>query len=128
METMKRLLSGLLLSVLLCGCADRPRLVPATGKVVHKGKPLTAGSVIFVPDPGNAWAGDNPSSLLQTDGSFSMKTFPFGPGVTPGGYKVTLDPALASRIGLKVLSRADQTPWSVEIPGSGRSDLVLEAK
>lgn len=125
---MNRLPSWLLLVALVCGCADRPRLVPASGKVLHKGRPLTAGSVIFVPLPGNAWAGDSPSSLLQTDGAFTMKTFPHGPGVAPGAYKVTLDPALAARIGLQSLSRADQTPWRVEIPGSGRTDLVLEAK
>ena len=113
---------------LLAGCGDRPTLVPATGRITHKGQPLTAGSVIFVPDSGNAWAKDNPSSLLQTDGSFTMKTFPYGDGVAPGKYKVTLDPALAGRVRQPALSKADKTPWSVEIPDSGKTGITLDAR
>lgn len=113
---------------LLAGCGDRPTLVPATGRITHKGQPLTAGSVIFVPDSGNAWAKDNPSSLLQTDGSFTMKTFPYGDGVAPGKYKVTLDPALAGRVRQPALSKADKTPWSVEIPDTGKTDITLDAR
>src|SRR5579885_3794759 len=79
------------------GCGDRPKLVTVTGKVVHKGEPLTAGSIIFHPDAGNSYQKDKPSSLLQLDGSFTMKTFPFGDGVPPGKYKVTLAPELANR-------------------------------
>ena len=125
---MARMWAGLLSLVLLAGCGERPRLVPATGKITHKGQPLTAGSVIFVPDAGNAWAKDNPSSLLQTDGTFTMKTFPFGEGVSPGKYKVTLDPALAGRVRLPNLSKADKTPWSVEIPEAGKTDIVFNAR
>lgn len=113
---------------LLAGCGDRPTLVPATGRITHKGQPLTAGSVIFVPDSGNAWAKDNPSSLLQADGSFTMKTFPYGDGVAPGKYKVTLDPALAGRVRQPTLSKADKTPWSVEIPDSGKTGITLDAR
>lgn len=125
---MARLMALIVSLVLLAGCGERPRLVPATGKITHKGQPLTAGSVIFVPDAGNAWAKDNPSSLLQTDGTFTMKTFPFGDGVSPGKYKVTLDPALSGRIRLPNLSKADKTPWSVEIPDSGKTDIVFDAR
>jgi len=125
---MARLLAGLFSLALLAGCGERPKLVPATGKITHKGQPLTAGSVIFVPDAGNAWAKDNPSSLLQTDGTFTMKTFPFGDGVSPGKYKVMLDPALAGRVRMTNLSKADKTPWSVEIPEAGKTDIVFDTK
>lgn len=125
---MPRLFVFLALLALLAGCGERPKLVPATGRMTHKGQPLTAGSVIFVPDAGNAWAKDNPSSLLQTDGSFTMKTFPFGDGVAPGKYKVTLDPALAGRIRQPALSKADKTPWSVEVPQTGKTDIVFDAR
>jgi hypothetical protein len=125
---MRRLAIWAMALILLAGCGDRPKLVPAAGKLTHKGQPLTAGSVIFVPDAGNAWAKDNPSSLLQTDGSFTMKTFPYGDGVSPGKYKVTLDPALAGRIRQPALSKADKTPWSVEIPDTGKTDISFEAK
>lgn len=125
---MRRLAVPAMALALFAGCGDHPRLVPATGRITHKGQPLTAGSVIFVPDAGNAWAKDNPSSLLQTDGSFTMKTFPFGDGVAPGKYKVTLDPALAGRIRQPTLSKADKTPWSVDIPDAGKTDITLDAR
>jgi hypothetical protein len=41
---------------------------------------------------------------------------------------VTLDPALAGRVRLPNLSKADKTPWSVEIPEAGKTDIVFDAK
>ena len=78
-------------TLMAAGCSgDRPKLVAAAGKVTYKGQPLTAGSIIFHPDAGNSYQKDRPSSLLQLDGSFTMKTFPFGDGVPPGQYKACL--------------------------------------
>jgi hypothetical protein len=102
--------------------------VPVTGTVTHNGKPLTAGSIIFHPGAGNSYQKDRPSSLLQLDGSFTMKTFPFGDGVPPGAYKVTLAPELANRIGRPNYAQADKTPWSVTVPDAGLSDQVFEVK
>jgi hypothetical protein len=102
--------------------------VTVTGKVSHNGKPLTAGSIIFHPDAGNAYQKDKPSSLLQVDGSFTMKTFPFGEGVAPGTYKVTLAPELAGRIGRPDYGRPDKTPWSVTVPDAGLTDQKFEVK
>jgi hypothetical protein len=108
----------------LAGCADsdRPTLVPATGSVTMDGKPLTAGAIIFHPREGNPYMKDKPSSLLQVDGRFVMKTFPFGEGVSPGPYKVTLAPELATRIGKPEYSNPAQTPWSIDVPATGLSD------
>jgi hypothetical protein len=111
------------------GCGPgKPKLVPVTGKVIQKGNPVTAGSIIFHPDAGNSYQKDRPSSLLQTDGSFTLKTFPFGDGVPPGLYKVTLAPELASRLGRPDYARPDKTPWSVTVPDSGLTDQVFEVK
>lgn len=111
---------ALLLLLVIAGCGDdRPTLVPATGAVTQDGKPLTAGSIIFHPVEGNPYMQDRPSSLLQLDGSFTMKTFPFGEGVSPGPYKVTLAPELAARIGRMEYEDPEQTPWSVEVPPGG---------
>jgi hypothetical protein len=121
----------LLVLTLLTGCGGgepAPRLVRVTGKVLKDGKPLTAGSIIFHPAAANSYTKDNPSSLLQLDGSFTMKTFPFGEGVSPGKYKVTLAPELASRISKLEYGRADKTPWEVEVPEAGLTDQVLEVK
>jgi hypothetical protein len=111
------------------GCGgDKPKLVPVTGKVTYKNEPVTAGTITFHPDPANAYTKDSPSSLLQTDGSFTMRTFPFGDGVAPGRYKVTLSPELAGRVGKPDLGYPEKTPWSVEVPDRGLTGHVFEVK
>jgi hypothetical protein len=112
-----------------CGCGgDKPKLVSVTGKVLHNGQPLTAGSIIFYPDAGNSYQKDKPSSLLQVDGSFTMKTYPFGDGVPLGTYKVTLAPELAARIGRPDYAKPERTPLSIVVPESGLADQVFEVK
>ncbi len=123
------LAAGLVIS--FSGCEDaeeKPLLVPATGKVLHKGQGLTAGSIIFFPDRDAEYQKDSPTSLLQLDGSFTMKTFPFGDGVAPGKYKVCLSPALAGGIKLPDYADLTKTPWEVEITDTGKTDIVFEAK
>lgn len=90
------------------------------------GKPLTAGAIIFHPDATNPFQDDKPSSLLQIDGSFSIKTYPFGEGVPPGKYQVTLAPELASRIQQPDLGDPQKTPWKVEVPSEGIRDRVFD--
>src|SRR5690242_18448298 len=87
----------LAVALLSAGCG-RPKLVPVTGRVVHKGEPLTAGSIWFHPAAGSARPEEKASCQLQLDGSFKMRTYPYGNGVAPGSYKVTLSPDLANRI------------------------------
>lgn len=125
-----RLLTPLALwSALLTGCGgEKPKLVTASGKVTHKGQPLTAGNIVFHPDSGNSYTKDAPSSQLQLDGAFSMKTFPFGDGLPPGKYKATLSPDLANRIRKPQYADRDKTPWVIDVPDSGFTDKVLEVK
>ena len=112
------------------GCAGEPppKLVPVTGKVMMDGKPLTAGSISFHPDTSNSFQKDNPSSVLQVDGSFKMATYPFGEGVSPGKYKVTVSAELANRVKKPQFGRVDKTPWSIEVPESGVTDHTFEVK
>jgi hypothetical protein len=114
--------------LVLAGCGDRPRLVTVSGKVTHKGNPVTGGSVWFHPAEGNAYQGEKPSGQLQTDGTFNARSFPHGDGIPPGKYKVTLSPDLAGRMGKPQLGTADKTPWLVEIPDAGLKDHVFEVK
>lgn len=120
----------LLMLCLIAGCGGEPppKLVSVNGKVTQEGKPLTAGAIIFHPASSNAYTKDNPSSLLQVDGTFTMKTYPFGEGISPGKYKVTLAPELASRIGKLQYGRVDKTPWEIEVPDSGIADHHFEVK
>lgn len=111
-----------------CGGGDRPKLVTVTGKVLHKGQPLTAGSVTFHPVPGVTYNGDRPSSVLQVDGSFTMQTYPHGDGAPPGSYKVTLSNELATRIKLPNYANAEKTPLKIDIPDAGVSGHTFDVK
>lgn len=110
------------------GCSDRPALVPLTGTVTLKGQPVTAGAVVLYPAEGNIYQKDNPSSLLQTDGSFTFKTYPHGEGVAPGHYTMTLDPALANRLKVGQYARPETSPWKLDVPAVGLRDLKMEVR
>lgn len=111
-----------------CGGPKAPTLVSVTGKVQMNGQPLTAGSVIFYPEAANEYKDDKPSSLLQLDGSFTMKTYPFGDGVPLGKYKVTLAPELAKRVGKPQYADPKQTPWQIDVPAAGLTDQLFDVK
>jgi hypothetical protein len=119
---------ALLSPAFICGCGGGPKLVSVTGKVLHNGQPLTAGSIVLHPAEGNDWQGADPSSVLQVDGSFSINTFPHGDGAPPGKYKVMLAPSLANRIGKPDHANPAKTPWTLEVPNEGVKDKVFEVK
>lgn len=120
------LASILVVSASGCGQSGKPILVPAAGEIIFKGEPLTAGSVIFFPDESVDYQKDSPSSILQLNGSFSMKTYPFGDGVNPGKYKVCLNPPLANAIKCPKYGNPKTTPWEVEVPETGDKGILLE--
>ena len=114
--------------IILSGCAgDRPPLAEVRGTVTAAGKAVTAGTLILHPEPANSYQKDKPSSLLQTDGSFQIQTFPFGPGAPPGRYKATLSPELAGRLKKPAYGDASKTPWTVAVPAAGLAQLRLES-
>jgi len=105
---------------------DKPKLVKVNGKITFNGQPLTAGSINFHPASTNTFTKDNPSSILQEDGSFTMKTFPYGNGVSPGEYKITLAPQLASRISLPNLAYPEKTNAKITVPETGLENFILD--
>ncbi len=119
---------GIAVLFLAAGCADRPTLVPVSGRVTVEGQPVTAGSVTLYPAEGNAYRKDNPSSLLQTDGTFSFKTYPYGEGVSPGLYTMTLDPGLAGRLKAARYARPETSPWKLDVPPVGLRDVQMEVR
>ncbi len=122
------LLILVLLACIGCGSSEKPKLVPVIGSVSFESNALTAGNIYFHPSSENSYQKDKPSSVLQLDGSFTIKTFPFGDGVPPGTYKVTLAPELANRIKKPDYANPAKTPWQVEVPDTGLTDLKLEVK
>ena len=80
------------------------------------------------PDASNSFQDDTPSGQLHLDGSFTIRTFPFGDGVPPGRYKVTLVPELASRIGHPEYGQLESTPWQITVPEGGLTDQKFEVQ
>lgn len=118
------------IALTLAGCSGPPApvMVPVTGKVLSNGQPVTAGAIYLHPDAANLYQNDKPSSLLQTDGSFTIKTYPFGDGVPPGKYRVTLAPELAARMKKPIYSQVEKTPWTLDVPEAGVRDHVFEVR
>ncbi len=118
------------LFAILIGCAgkDGPTLVPVHGKVLNNGKGVTAGSIYFHPDADAEYTKDKPSSMLQIDGSFTLKTFPFGEGIAAGNYTVTLAPELAQRLKKPDYGAPSSSPWKITVPPDGIPELVLNVK
>lgn len=68
---MTRLVVGIAATLpLLMGCSRGPEMVPVTGKVLYKNKPLEYGSVMLAPADG----GDPARGQIQPDGSFQLTT------------------------------------------------------
>lgn len=118
------------LVLLATGCGKpAPRLVPVAGKVVQAGgQPVAAGTITFYPQGDTLDQGSPPSCQLAADGSFALKTYPFGDGAPPGRYKVTLDSTLAGRLKKPLYADPGKTPWLVTVPDAGVTDLTLEVK
>ena len=116
---------GFVLAVVGCGGEGPPR-VEVTGRLTHQGQPLTAGTVWLHTAPGNEHTGLKGSSLLQTDGSFAVRTYPHGDGVPPGEYRLTLSPDLANRIGRPALADPATTTLTLSVPAEGIADRVID--
>lgn len=64
---------------------------PVKGKVLlATGKPLTTGSVQFIPEAGGTLA----SGKIGPDGSFSLVSLDMREGAAAGSYKVRIEPSL----------------------------------
>lgn len=122
---------AILAVAVLSGCGGGPAappMVSVKGKVLLDSQPVTAGAIYFHPDRANSFQQDKPSSLLELDGSFTIKTYPFGEGVPPGKYRVTLSSEVATRLKKPNYSNSEKTPWSIEVPESGIADHRFEVK
>lgn len=68
------------------GCRQNPKnLSKVYGVVRVDGKPLTKGTVMFVPDAGRSATG-----TIQSDGTFTMQTFGDSDGALVGKHKVAV--------------------------------------
>lgn len=74
------------LLVVAIGCSDgRPQRVPISGKVLIDSKPLTYGTIQFVPTGARASQG-----TIDKDGRFTLTCFGDGDGAVLGQHTVTV--------------------------------------
>lgn len=129
MEAMRRTIAlGLLvlLAPLSSGCGGGPKRTPVRGRVLYAdGRPVTAASVCFTPDAAKGNNGQLATGLLQRDGTFVLRTYPHGDGALIGAYKVTISLGRGTPRKLAKYTRVKDTPFQIEVPPEGLSDLVL---
>jgi hypothetical protein len=109
-----------------CGGEPPPRLVPVHGRVLHGNRPLPMLTVTFVPDlaKGNT-AGKDARATTGPDGSFTVQTYPYGPGAMPGAYRVTVLYYSRNDMLPRKYTKFYQTPFIVDVPEEGLNDLEL---
>jgi hypothetical protein len=108
------------------GCGRGPKLANVRGRVLYAdGRPVTAASVCFIPDAERANTGLLATGLLETDGTFRLRTYPQGEGVGIGIYKVTVSLGRGTPRKLAKYTRANETPFEVEVPSEGIDNLEL---
>ena len=127
--TVRGVFAGLL-AFLIAGCgAKGPELVPVKGTLLDsKGKPVFPGSIWFVVDGSTASSEPgalDASSILQEDGSFTIRTYPHGDGAMVGRYRVTLSLGAGSSPKLAKYAGPRTTTLFVDVPKDGITDLVI---
>lgn len=112
---------------LMGGCSKgpaRPRLVPVTGRVVYKDRPVGLASIEFLPDMPQGAQGFAAGGQTKPDGTFTLQTYPHGPGAVPGHYRVTITTEARGAIPRRYADPGE-TPLKVEVPEQGAPDLHL---
>jgi hypothetical protein len=68
------------------------KLYPVRGQVFFKDQPAEGAKVVLLPagDENAQYRGARPSGTVSTDGSFEMRTEPYGIGAPPGEYIVLI--------------------------------------
>lgn len=88
-RSFRRVILLTLLAGALAGCDGGPTLSPVHGKVTFRGKPLTRGTIVFIPDAQRGGNGPLASADIEADGNYNLQTGST-PGVTPGWHRVTI--------------------------------------
>ncbi len=78
--------------VLGCDSAEtKESLTIVHGTVTYLERPLTGGSVVFIPDEERGNSGIPVHADIQVDGTYSVRSGEHA-GIPPGKYKVTVSP------------------------------------
>ena len=121
--------NAMILAIWTCvalGCRDSGQLetAPVAGRVLIDGKPLTTGTVAFIPQRGRGARGN-----IQSDGSFELSTYQDGDGAVLGIHSATVTAIATSGSAHLQFEERDVkylTPARYSI--AGESGLVFEVK
>lgn len=77
----------------LVGCDGGPEVARVGGTVTYKGKPVTGGSLTFLPQAnGNPMPGKPASAVVQEDGTYTLATLTADDGAVVGKHQINYSP------------------------------------
>jgi hypothetical protein len=82
------LAAGLLLAAAGCGSGPAP-LAAVRGKVLYRGAPLAAGTIVFTPDTARGCRGEIAFADIRPDGTYDLMTGA-SYGAAPGWHRITV--------------------------------------
>jgi hypothetical protein len=117
----------LLLALVLPGCRrNGPKLAPVSGKVTYRDRGVSRATVQLLPDPGQADRVPTATGQTAEDGSFTLQTPPYGPGVVPGHFRVTVQ-HYGSAVPPKYANPA-RSSLEVTVPEEGVQDWEIKLR
>ncbi len=106
-------------SLAFAGCGSKPERETAIvkGTVTYKGKPLSSGSIVLVPDGG----GPTAQGEIGPDGAYQMGTYSLTDGAIPGTHSVMI-------LSMTAVGGATGLPEDSLKRGSGQTNSVIPEK
>ena len=123
-----------LLALLGCSGDGLPDMVPISGSVSYRGRPLDHGTVMFIPTRSG---GRQASGRIESDGTYELTTQQQGDGAQYGEYKVVVHslephPGEPSRMEYEALAQAgierkQEVPQKYTSPESSPLSVTVDA-
>jgi hypothetical protein len=122
---------ALLVLTSIAGCGKKGNVAPVHGKVLLDGQPLTKGTVGTLPA-----AGRGANAVIQSDGSFSLRTFGKDDGASIGPHKVCVaawegtggkgpEAAYGKALVPQRYMNPETSGLTIDVPPEGKNDVVL---
>jgi hypothetical protein len=89
-----------LFCAIACDSAElRPSLTLVHGTVTYLERPISGGSIVFIPDEERGTIGKPVHADIQPDGTYSLRLGEHAAGICPGKYRVTVGCSRQTRYG-----------------------------
>src|SRR5437867_1727340 len=110
--------AGGLLVVLLAGCGDNDKIVPVTGVLTYKGKPVTNAYLDFLPEHGRPSLGET-----DAEGRFTLRYDPQRDGAEVGKHKVSVRMKATTAAEQEAVMMGKRVPTSKDLGEIGRAHV-----